>query len=119
MILQEIFQSTVLILFFISAAILIFLILIQSGKGGGMGMLGGGGSGSAFGSSSVDIVEKVTWWGATAFFVLAVLAAIAFADTGPSLPVKENGVESSTMPGSSLPDDAAGKDTGTPVQSQK
>lgn len=83
---MEIIQTIIVIFFFICCAALIFLVLIQAGKGGSMGIMGGGGSGSAFGSSTVDIVEKATWYGALAFFVLAILAAIAYADSGPALP---------------------------------
>ncbi|MCB1170058.1 MAG: preprotein translocase subunit SecG [Leptospiraceae bacterium] len=84
---MEILQSVVVILFFLVCAVLIFLVLIQSGKGGSMGIMGGGGSQSAFGSSTVDVVEKATWYAAIAFFVLAILAAVAFADSGPNTDV--------------------------------
>ena len=88
---MEILQSVIVILFFVTCAVLIFLVLIQSGKGGSMGIMGGGGSQSAFGSSTVDVVEKATWYAGVAFFVLAILAAIAFADGGPDiLPGNEN-----------------------------
>ena len=83
---MQVLQLVILGIFFIVCAVLIFLILIQSGRGGGLGVLGGGGSQSAFGSSTMDVVTKATWWGALGFFVLAVLAAIAFSDTGPELP---------------------------------
>lgn len=54
-----------------------------------MGIMGGGGSNTAFGSSTVDVVEKAAFWFAIAFFVLAILAAIAFADSGPRVPEKD------------------------------
>jgi len=92
---MHIFQTVVLVLFLISSALLIFMILIQSGKGGSLGIMGGGSSSSAFGSSTVDVVEKISWWGALAFFVLAILAAIAFADSGPKIPenVEKDSIE--------------------------
>ncbi len=86
---MEILQSVVVILFFLVCAVLIFLVLIQSGKGGSMGIMGGGGSQSAFGSSTVDVVEKATGYAGIAFFVLAILAAIAFADSPPVAPTDE------------------------------
>ena len=85
---MEILQSVVVILFFLVCAVLIFLVLIQSGKGGSMGIMGGGGSQSAFGSSTVDVVEKATGYAGIAFFVLAIVAAIAFADSPPVAPTE-------------------------------
>ena len=86
---MEILQSVVVILFFLVCAVLIFLVLIQSGKGGSMGIMGGGGSQSAFGPSTVDVVEKATGYAGIAFFVLAIVAAIAFADSPPVAPTDE------------------------------
>ena len=76
-------RNLILIVFLLLALILIFLILIQSGKGGSVGILGGGGSSSPFGTSTVDIVTKMTWWLAGSFFGLAILAAVFFAESGP------------------------------------
>ncbi len=83
---MQILQIIVVSLFFVASLSLIFLILIQSGKGGGMGIMGGGGSNTAFGSSTVDVVEKASWWGIGAFLVLAITAAVIFSDAGPQLP---------------------------------
>ncbi len=82
---QAILQNAILILFFVTSAVLILLILIQSGKGGSVGIFGGGGSSSAFGSSTVDVVQKATMYAGVVFFGLAVLAAVAFADKGPEI----------------------------------
>jgi len=79
---MQILQMALVILFFVSCGALVFLILIQSGKGGSLGVMGGGGSASPFGSSTVDVVEKATWYGIAAFLVLAVLSAVTFADQG-------------------------------------
>lgn len=87
--------------------------MIQSGKGGGMGMLGGGGSNTAFGSSTIDIVEKATWYGAIFFFFLAVLAALAFANTGLNLP--RNPEEKESM---GLSDDAPSKTINIPAENK-
>ncbi len=71
-------QMLFVIIFFIICLILIFFILIQSGKGGSLGILGGA-SNTPFGSSTMDIVEKITWWSIVLFFILAILLAILFA----------------------------------------
>ncbi|MBE7437746.1 MAG: preprotein translocase subunit SecG [Spirochaetales bacterium] len=86
---MQILQVSLLVLFFVCCAVLIFLVLIQAGKGGGLGILGGSSSGSAFGASTMDIVTRATWWGAGLFFALSILAAIAFADFGPRIPIDE------------------------------
>ena len=82
---MQIVQTLVLILFFLVCAVLVFLVMIQSGKGGSVGIFGGGGSGSPFGASTMDVVTKATWWMTGVFFVLAILAAIVFADSGPTI----------------------------------
>ncbi len=76
-------RNLILVVFLLLALILILLILIQSGKGGSVGILGGGSSSSPFGTSTVDIVTKMTWWLAGSFFSLAILAAVFFAEGGP------------------------------------
>jgi preprotein translocase subunit SecG len=47
------------VLFLILAALLVILILLQSDKSAGMGILGGS-SQSTFGSSTADIITKIT-----------------------------------------------------------
>ncbi len=84
---MQILQTLILVLFFIACAILIFLVMIQSGKGGSVGIFGGGGSTTPFGASTMDVVTKATWWMAGIFFVLALAAAVAFADSGPQIDV--------------------------------
>lgn len=107
---MQILQTFILILFFVCCVVLIFLIMIQSGKGGSLGILGGGGSSSAFGSSTMDVVTKATWWGAIAFFTLAIMAAIVFADTGTSLPVSP---DDTSIEEESIPADSEGNSTAT------
>ncbi len=74
---MDIIQILTVTIFIISSLILMFFILIQSGKGGSMGILGGA-SQTPFGTSTVDIVEKITWWGILIFFVLSIISAIFF-----------------------------------------
>ncbi len=66
-----------------------------------MGILGGGSSSSAFGSSTVDVIEKATWWGILAFLLLAILSAIAFADAGMKAPPRQEDapLTSESVPG--------------------
>lgn len=47
------------VLFLILAVLLVILILLQSDKSAGMGILGGS-SQSAFGSSTADVITKIT-----------------------------------------------------------
>jgi preprotein translocase subunit SecG len=51
--------SITTVLFFILAVLLVILILLQSDKSAGMGILGGS-SQSTFGSSTADIITKIT-----------------------------------------------------------
>lgn len=76
---MEIVQYIVVISFLIVCFVLIFFILIQSGKGGSLGILGGSASNTPFGASTMDIVEKITWWGIVLFFILSLISAIFFA----------------------------------------
>jgi len=82
-------QILLVALFFLTCAVLVLLIMLQSGKGGGMGIFGGGGSSTPFGTSTIDVVAKATWWGVVVFFVIAILAAISFADTQIPEKIKE------------------------------
>ncbi len=102
---MQIIQTLLVVLFFISCGVLIFFILIQSGKGGSLGIMGGGGSSSPFGSSTVDVIEKATWYGIAVFLVLAIVSAMAFADHGikvdpePDMPAAEESAPASSLPG--------------------
>lgn len=51
--------SSATVFFVIACILLILLILLQADKSGGMGILGGS-SQSAFGSSTADVVTKIT-----------------------------------------------------------
>lgn len=48
------------VLFAIICVLLVVVILLQSDKSAGMGILGGGSSQSAFGSSTADVITKIT-----------------------------------------------------------
>jgi len=54
-----VFTSVLSVLFAILCVLLIIVILLQSDKGAGMGILGGAGQ-STFGSSTADIITKIT-----------------------------------------------------------
>ena len=51
--------SAVSVIFSIACVLLIIIILLQADKGAGMGILGGAGQ-STFGSSTADIITKIT-----------------------------------------------------------
>ena len=56
---MSILLSISTVLFVILSVLLIIIILLQSDKSAGMGILGGS-SQSAFGSSTVDVITKIT-----------------------------------------------------------
>lgn len=55
-----IFISIGTVLFLILCILIIMVILLQSDKSAGMGVLGGASSQSTFGSSTADVITKVT-----------------------------------------------------------
>jgi preprotein translocase subunit SecG len=59
------------VFFFILCALLIVIILLQSDKSAGMGILGGS-SQTTFGSSTADVITKIT----TVFVALFMLGAL-------------------------------------------
>jgi preprotein translocase subunit SecG len=79
--------GTILVLFIFVCLFLILLVMIQTGKGGAGGILGGG-SQSVLGSSSADILTKITRVVALLFFGLSLLLSFLFAkrETLPDLP---------------------------------
>ncbi len=60
--------SVVTVVFAIICVLLVLIILLQSDKSAGMGILGGAGQ-STFGSSTADIITKVTAVMVTIFMV--------------------------------------------------
>lgn len=81
--------ETILIVFFIIVAILLILIiLLQSNRSSGMGIFGGG-SQSAFGSSSADVLTKMTSIFAGIFLVLAMVLAYIRSTSGNIKDVQE------------------------------
>lgn len=89
------------VLLVILSVILVLLILLQSDKSSGMGILGGGGSGSAFGSSTADVMTKITGFLVAIFLLTALGLSIIEAhrpksvvDTLPKEEQKGNRVES-------------------------
>ncbi len=92
---------------------MIFLILIQSGKGGSVGIFGGTGSNTAFGASTMDVVTKLTWWLAAAFFTFSILAAVAFADGGPPSTEKDTPANLQSNEPTSIPQKQTNEKKGT------
>jgi len=60
--------SIVTVIFAISCVLLIIIILLQADKGAGMGILGGAGQ-STFGSSTADIITKITTFFVAVFMI--------------------------------------------------
>ena len=56
---MAILTSVLTVIFTILCVLLIIVILLQADKSGGMGILGGAGQ-STFGSSTADIITKIT-----------------------------------------------------------
>ncbi len=86
--------SILSVLFVILCVLLVIVILLQSDKGSGMGILGGAGQ-STFGSSTADIITKITA-GMVIIFMLGSLGlAILESKTSSSLKDKILNNESS------------------------
>lgn len=67
----EVLRPILTVILVICAVILILLILLQSSRSAGMGLFGGGGaSQTAFGSSSADVLTKITGGLVTAFLLI-------------------------------------------------
>ncbi|MCL1864588.1 MAG: preprotein translocase subunit SecG [Spirochaetes bacterium] len=60
--------SVVSVIFSIVCVLLIIIILLQADKGAGMGILGGAGQ-STFGSSTADIITKITTFFVALFLI--------------------------------------------------
>jgi preprotein translocase subunit SecG len=59
------------IILVILSVLIVLIILLQSDKSSGMGILGGGGSQSAFGSSTADVLTKITGTMVALFMIIA------------------------------------------------
>ena len=57
---MDILISVTTVLFMILCLLLVIVILLQSDKSAGMGILGGASSQSTFGSSTADVITKIT-----------------------------------------------------------
>ncbi|MCL1834408.1 MAG: preprotein translocase subunit SecG [Leptospirales bacterium] len=60
--------SVLSVIFSIACVLLIIIILLQADKGAGMGILGGAGQ-STFGSSTADIITKITTFFVAIFMI--------------------------------------------------
>jgi preprotein translocase subunit SecG len=78
--------GTFIVLFIINCIFMIFLVLIQTGKNSSLGLMGGA-SQSVFGSSSVDVLTKITRWTAISFITIALFLSFVFARKEEKLPV--------------------------------
>lgn len=104
--------GTLLVLFFLNCLFLILLVLLQTGKNSSLGIMGGA-SQSVFGSSSVDIMTKITRGSAIAFLVLALLLSFLFSKKEEKLPI----IQDETImapPTDSKPDEKQPENTPSP-----
>lgn len=78
------FYSLSIVFFLFLCLVLCGAILIQEGKGGGLGASFGGGdsSDSLFGTSTPDVLKKVTTWLAIAFVVSCIMLSFWTAALG-------------------------------------
>ena len=60
--------SVLTVIFAVMCILLIIIILLQADKGAGMGILGGAGQ-STFGSSTADIITKITTFMVAVFMI--------------------------------------------------
>lgn len=68
--------STILTVFFVILCFfLVILVLLQTDKSSGMGLLGGS-SQSTFGSSTADVVSKITAVMVALFFIIGIALAV-------------------------------------------
>ena len=68
--------ATILTVFFVILCFfLVILVLLQSDKSSGMGLLGGS-SQSTFGSSTADVVTKITSVMVALFFIIGIALAV-------------------------------------------
>ncbi len=110
--------SVLSVLFVILCILLILVILLQADKGAGMGILGGAGQ-STFGSSTADIITKITAWMVVIFMVGSLGLAVLESKRASSLKSKILGAEPAAsgiiqkeVPSSENPSDSK-KDTNT------
>ncbi len=78
--------GTLVVIFVLNCLFLILLVLLQTGKNSSLGIMGGA-SQSVFGSSTVDILTKITRGSAIAFLVIALLLSFLFAKKPEKLPL--------------------------------
>jgi preprotein translocase subunit SecG len=77
------------VIFVLLCIILVIVILLQSDKSAGMGILGGGSSSSAFGSSTADVITKITAVMITIFMLGSLGLAIMESSSKSSLKDKQ------------------------------
>ena len=68
---MAVLTSILTVIFATSCVLLIIIILLQADKGAGMGILGGAGQ-STFGSSTADVITKITTFLVAVFMIGAI-----------------------------------------------
>jgi preprotein translocase subunit SecG len=104
---MDILLSIGTVFFVILSILLVVVILLQADRGAGLGVLGGGGSQSAFGSSTGDVMTKITGVMVTLFMIgslgLAVLESQRTAGLDEKLLKSKTETEGSLQPGTRTP----------------
>jgi preprotein translocase subunit SecG len=65
---MAVLTSIITVIFAVSCVLLVIIILLQADKGAGMGILGGAGQ-STFGSSTADVITKITTFFVAVFMI--------------------------------------------------
>ena len=65
---MAVLTSILTVMFAIACVLLVIIILLQADKGAGMGILGGAGQ-STFGSSTADVITKITTFFVAIFMI--------------------------------------------------
>ncbi len=104
---MDILLSIGTVFFVILSILLVIVILLQADRGAGLGILGGGGSQSAFGSSTGDVMTKITGVMVTLFMVgslgLAMLESQRTASLDEKLLKSKTETEGNLKPGTETP----------------
>ena len=100
--------SVLTVLFGILCVLLVIVILLQSDKSAGMGILGGSSS-SAFGSSTADVITKITAV-MVGIFMMGSLG-LAVMESKKSGSLKEKSQTTGTVPSGSIEKTAEGDKT--------
>jgi len=93
---MAVLTSILTVIFATSCVLLIIIILLQADKGAGMGILGGAGQ-STFGSSTADVIIKITTFLVAVFMIGAIGLSALESQRATSLKEKIFNAESESL----------------------